>query len=91
LAKNKDDLIILYENLKNIRGFSEDCENSVIHKLINTLVLHTQSKDMQRSLEAAKCLGEIGPANLQTIVIREENNSLTYGKVKPFIIYKKRN
>lgn len=38
LAGNKIELKQLYENLKNMRGFSEDCKNSIIHQLVYMLM-----------------------------------------------------
>ncbi|XP_056641369.1 serine-protein kinase ATM isoform X1 [Diorhabda sublineata] len=72
LEKNKDELKELYDKLRNIRGFSEDCEKSLLHRLICTLCQLSYSTNQNVSLEAIRCLGELGPANLQTLVLQSE-------------------
>lgn len=46
LSEQKDELKRLYENLANLRGFSEDCEKSLLHQLTCMLVELTFDKDM---------------------------------------------
>ncbi|KAL3277396.1 hypothetical protein HHI36_012745 [Cryptolaemus montrouzieri] len=73
----------LYEQLSNLKGFSEDCENSCLHQLISILVDLSQSKDKDISMEALKCLGELGPSDLMTLVVKPEKH-LTYMNSTPF-------
>lgn len=77
LASNKENLIGLYNNLTKMRGFSEDCEKSVIHRLIGELLECVQSDDPKKSHEAAKCLGELGSSDLTTLVLKPNNHSST--------------
>ncbi|CAH1170506.1 unnamed protein product [Phaedon cochleariae] len=72
LSERKNDLKELYDKLQNIRGFSEDCEESSLHRLICTLSKFSCSRNQNVSFEAIRCLGELGPANLQTLVLQPE-------------------
>ncbi|KAK9874965.1 hypothetical protein WA026_005780 [Henosepilachna vigintioctopunctata] len=73
----------LYQQLSNLKGFSEDCETSLPHQLISILVDLTHSKNKDVSMEALKCLGELGPADLMTLVVRPEKR-LTFNNSTPF-------
>ncbi|CAG9773154.1 unnamed protein product [Ceutorhynchus assimilis] len=76
LSKEKLQLKLLYDNLSNIRGFSEDCEQSLLHKLTSTLIKMSCYPNDNISHEAIKCLGELGPADLTTIVLKPEKRVL---------------
>ncbi|XP_068082647.1 serine-protein kinase ATM [Anabrus simplex] len=73
LSQRKKELKIMYNDLKSIRGFSEDCANSILHQLICTLVELASHSDPGMRQEAARCLGELGPADLTTTVLRPES------------------
>lgn len=75
LADNKKGMRLILEDLKTLRGFSEDCEHSLIHKLICSLLQLICSKDKTVCLESAKCLGELGPVNLTTMMLNGESCS----------------
>lgn len=47
LAKNKPQLKQLYEELQTVRGFSEDCQRSILHRLICQLVTLALSADSE--------------------------------------------
>lgn len=82
LGKEKRQLRHLYEELGKVRGFSEDCEQSLLHRLTTMLIkISCQHSDV--SGEALKCLGELGPANLTTIVLEPEKRVLNI-KCTPF-------
>ncbi|XP_028138214.2 serine-protein kinase ATM-like [Diabrotica virgifera virgifera] len=83
LCDQKDKLTGLYDKLQNIRGFSEDCEQSLVHRLVCTLSQLSYSADQNVSFEAARCLGEIGPINLHTLVLQAEKN-LVHVRQSPF-------
>uniref|UniRef100_A0A6P7GP54 Serine-protein kinase ATM-like n=1 Tax=Diabrotica virgifera virgifera TaxID=50390 RepID=A0A6P7GP54_DIAVI len=85
LCDQKIKLTGLYEKLQDIRGFSEDCEQSLVHRLVCMLCQLSYSADQNVSFEAARCLGEIGPINLQTLVLQAENN-LVHVRHSPFEI-----
>ncbi|KAF4528155.1 hypothetical protein B566_EDAN016919, partial [Ephemera danica] len=68
LSTRKPELKRMYSHLALLRGFSEECELSVLHKLISELVRLASGG----SQEAAKCLGELGPCNLTTLVLKPE-------------------
>lgn len=74
LSENKSELVELYVKLQDSRGFSNDCVKSILHQLIYMLVKLTNSDDKSISTEAARCLGELGPADLTTMVLRPEKN-----------------
>lgn len=83
LSNKKTELIKLYARLHHIRGFSEECQESILHQLICMLVKLTTSSDQVISLEAARCLGELGPADLTTTVLKPEKNIIN-GVKNPF-------
>ncbi|XP_008191052.1 serine-protein kinase ATM isoform X2 [Tribolium castaneum] len=72
LTEKKDELKQLYIELRQTRGFSEDCENSVLHKLICMLITLSSSANQNVRNEAVRCLGEIGPADLATLILQPE-------------------
>lgn len=37
----------MYKELLNIRGFSEDCVKSILHRLVCALIKHTKSCDLE--------------------------------------------
>lgn len=75
LATKKNEVSELYDALREIRGFSEDCENSLPHRLISMLIKLSCYPKESISLEAVKCLGELGPADLTTIVLEPEKRA----------------
>ncbi|XP_018573379.1 serine-protein kinase ATM [Anoplophora glabripennis] len=83
LSKEKEQLKALYEKLDNIRGFSEDCEKSSLHKLVCMLAKMSCSTNEAMRFEAIKCLGELGPSNLTTLVLQPEKEVLDI-KCSPF-------
>jgi len=56
-----------------MRGFSEECEKSILHLLICQLIDISQCNDPEKSLEAVKCLGELGPADLTTLILKPDS------------------
>lgn len=86
LATKKNELSELYDALREIRGFSEDCENSLPHRLISMLIKLSCYPKESISLEAVKCLGELGPADLTTIVLEPEKRALDI-KYPPFEMF----
>ncbi|KAK4874732.1 hypothetical protein RN001_014092 [Aquatica leii] len=75
LSNRKCDLKEMYNDLNNLRGFSEDCRSSVLHQLVCTLVKLSLSENVDESLEASKCLGQLGSADLSTTVLQSEEDS----------------
>ncbi|KAJ8978033.1 hypothetical protein NQ317_013561 [Molorchus minor] len=70
LSKQKVQLKEMYDKLQNIRGFSEDCRKSLLHRLMCMLAKMSCSENENVKFESLKCLGEIGPANLRTLVLQ---------------------
>ncbi|VVC96704.1 unnamed protein product, partial [Leptidea sinapis] len=76
LKQNEDSLTVtnscnvnnMCRNLK-INGFSEECSNSLVHRIINVLwtVLKTET-DEKIQIEACSCLAEIATYDLKTLV-----------------------
>ncbi|XP_066152379.1 serine-protein kinase ATM isoform X2 [Euwallacea fornicatus] len=76
LSKEKEQLKQLYDKLSEKRRFSEDCDESLIHRLTSMLIKMSCYPTENISQEAIKCLGELGPANLTTIVLEPEKKVL---------------
>lgn len=76
LTQEKTELKVLYDVMSETLGFRGDGENNLIHKLLRSLICYAQSSsiDEQRSVEAVKCLGEIGIYDLVTMVFVTENH-----------------
>lgn len=75
LIVKKSQLEVLYEELESSQGFAEDCALSVLHNLIYRLIQLTKSKDSKIALEAAKCLGILGPADLYTMILHPQERT----------------
>lgn len=83
LAQNKSELKILYSKLSETLGFSEDGENSLLHKLIRSLISYARNSanDEERAVEAVKCLGEVGNYDVATMTfITEDHQTSTIYK-----------
>ena len=72
LKAGKKDLNDMLNNLKNSKGRSEDAETSVLHSLICKLIDLTGycKSNPEIAKSAAKCLGELGPLQLATAVLK---------------------
>lgn len=78
LSTKKSELHAIYKPIYELSGFSKDCEKSLIHRLIVSLLETVQGTDMEKSHMAAKCLAELGPSDLGTIVLRSDLKKHTY-------------
>lgn len=76
LADRKEELREMYENLDGMRGFSEDCHESLLHRLVCMLVELASEQNSDVKTEAAKCLGELGPADLTTLVLKPKHDGV---------------
>lgn len=56
LRIRKSELLLLYQNLEHMRGFSQDCEASVLHRLIYKLISLTSSEDSKVLFHANICV-----------------------------------
>ncbi|XP_053981121.1 serine-protein kinase ATM isoform X1 [Hylaeus volcanicus] len=74
LSTRKEELQKLYNKLETMRGFAEDCASSMLHQLIYKLIKLTASSDVDVSLEASKCLGELGPNDLTSMILYLEKS-----------------
>lgn len=72
LEERKWELQHLYSQLERLRGFTEDYAFNPLTKLINRLLKLSRSTDKKIALEASKCLGELGPADLTTMILHPE-------------------
>ncbi|KZC09469.1 Serine-protein kinase ATM [Dufourea novaeangliae] len=77
LSTRKEELQALYNKLETLRGFAEDCASSMLHQLIYKLIKLTTSSDANISIEASKCLGEIGPNDLTSMILYLEKSHVT--------------
>ncbi|XP_063982057.1 serine-protein kinase ATM [Diachasmimorpha longicaudata] len=76
LSEHRDELQRMYKDLEKLRGFAEDCAASVLHRLTYRLIKLTESSNVSIALEAAKCLGELGPTDLTTMILHPEEGHL---------------
>ncbi|XP_043513638.1 serine-protein kinase ATM isoform X2 [Frieseomelitta varia] len=74
LSTRKEELRELYDKLETFHGFSEDCTLSILHQLIYKLIKLTASSDINVSIEAVKCLGELGPTDLTSMIYFEKSH-----------------
>ncbi|XP_076172316.1 serine/threonine-protein kinase tefu isoform X2 [Ptiloglossa arizonensis] len=74
LSVKKEELQELYNKLETFRGFAEDCASSMLHQLIYKLIKLTASSDLNVSIEASKCLGELGPNDLTSMILYLEKS-----------------
>ncbi|XP_078038484.1 serine/threonine-protein kinase tefu [Augochlora pura] len=74
LHTRKEEFQILYNKLETLRGFAEDYASSMLHQLIYKLIKLTASSDANVSIEASKCLGEIGPNDLTSMILYLEKS-----------------
>ncbi|XP_034946679.1 serine-protein kinase ATM [Chelonus insularis] len=89
LHDKKDELIQMYKDLEKLHGFTEDCRSSLLHRLIYKLMKLTENSNEIMFLEIAKCLGELGPANLTTMILHsEEHQAKEDGNFEEIFIYK---
>ena len=79
LASKTEEFRVLFDDLGKTLGFSEDGEQSILHKLIRTLISYVKKSDTdeEKSIEAIKCLGEIGAYDLATMVFMNQDKSST--------------
>uniref|UniRef100_A0A336N0J5 CSON008049 protein n=1 Tax=Culicoides sonorensis TaxID=179676 RepID=A0A336N0J5_CULSO len=77
LASKKLELVEMYKEASSIK-FSDQTEKSVLHRLVNKLVAIVEGPDETKAYEAAKCLGELGPADLYTLALYRENDNILY-------------
>lgn len=78
LSTKKSELNDIYKGIYEMSGFSADCEKSIIHRLIFALLQTIQGSDIEKSHVAAQCLGELGPSDLGTMVLRPDIQHHTY-------------
>lgn len=68
----------MYKTHQDTVAVSGDYENGTLHRLLMALLSAIQSSDPEKSMEAARCLGELGPSNLATIVLKPGSQLNTY-------------
>ncbi|XP_031763657.2 serine-protein kinase ATM isoform X2 [Galleria mellonella] len=66
------------------RGFSENCETSIIHQIINDISnILKYASDTKTIIEATTCLSEIGNYDLKTLVTVPANNTTRIVNIQP--------
>ncbi|XP_058447128.1 serine/threonine-protein kinase ATM [Malaya genurostris] len=79
LANRKKSLRQLCEELESSDGFSETCSKHILIRLINVLLEEIRNSSSDRhTIEALRCLGEIGPIELSTLVLRSDTDTSIY-------------
>lgn len=78
MSTKKSELNEIYQRVYDLRGFSEDFDKSLTHRLVMALFQTVQSNDTKRSEIAAKCLGELGPSDLGTLILKLDAQKQTY-------------
>lgn len=74
LSTRKKELWKLYDKLETIRGFAEDYASSMLHQLIYKLIKLTASSDINIAIESVKCLSELGPTDLTSMILYLEKS-----------------
>ncbi|CAO1305967.1 unnamed protein product [Diamesa serratosioi] len=79
LGSKTEEFHLLFDDLGKTLGFSEDGEQSILHKLIRALISYVKKgdTDQEKSIEAIKCLGEIGAYDLATMVFMNQDKLST--------------
>uniref|UniRef100_T1ILY3 FAT domain-containing protein n=1 Tax=Strigamia maritima TaxID=126957 RepID=T1ILY3_STRMM len=78
LCEQKSGLYGISQKLSEMPRFSEHCQRSVIHQLIAELIHLSSSSDTDVAIEAARCLGEIGPIDLYSLVLQVDDGAKIY-------------
>lgn len=78
LSSKKAELAVVFRDHHDFVCQTGTYEHSCLHRLVLSLLESVQSSDEQTRLEAAKCLGELGPSDLATIVLRPDSKLHTY-------------
>ncbi|XP_072936623.1 serine-protein kinase ATM [Epargyreus clarus] len=80
---NRHFVNVLCDDL-SVKGFSEDCEASVIHRMISALSnIIKSSNDAKMKVEACNCLAEIGTYDIKTLVTVSPVNTNKILKTPP--------
>lgn len=87
LSAKKSELKNIYNGIYELSGFSADCDKSIIHRLIFTLLQTIQGADIDKSHMAAQCLAELGPSDLGTMVLRPDTHLQIYKWVNDYVCY----
>ncbi|XP_076247506.1 serine/threonine-protein kinase tefu [Calliopsis andreniformis] len=74
LSTRKKELWTLYDKLETLRGFAEDYASSMLHQLIYKLIKLTALSDLNIAIEASKCLSELGPTDLTSMILYLEKS-----------------
>ncbi|XP_053693335.1 serine/threonine-protein kinase ATM [Sabethes cyaneus] len=79
LCNRKENLRELCSELEASNGFSDSCSKNIILRLINVLLdeIRNGSND-SHTVEALRCLGEIGPIDLATLLLRPDTDTEIY-------------
>lgn len=83
LSSKKKDLCEMFVDLSKMSQLTEETEKSLLHKLIRALLKHVSGSDQDKSIEAVRCLGEIGAYDLTRMVFNCEDiqNCTTYNEI----------
>lgn len=79
ISNNRRELKQLFEQVRNAEYNKED---TLLHKLIRSLIFYANAfLSDKRTVEAVKCLGEIGVHSIETMVFNNEMEPETYEKI----------
>ncbi|XP_062545587.1 serine/threonine-protein kinase ATM [Armigeres subalbatus] len=83
LSSKKTELHDICEELESSNGFSESCANNAILLLINSLLNEIRnSSNEKHTIAALRCLGEIGPVDLSTMLLKSDAQTEMYTNFK---------
>jgi hypothetical protein len=83
LATRKEQLATLYLQLQGGNEF--EAIKSCLRQLVSALLNLTKSSDPKIALEAAACLGELGPGQLLTTVLVEDSGKSKKDSMNPIV------
>uniref|UniRef100_A0A182VTU2 Serine/threonine-protein kinase ATM n=1 Tax=Anopheles minimus TaxID=112268 RepID=A0A182VTU2_9DIPT len=85
LTSNKKEIKMLCEELSDHSASSTVDGESVLHRLVYILLEVVRSSTFdKRSIEALRCLGEIGPIDLGTMLLKTDGDMIAYDTINEF-------
>nr|XP_029716686.1 serine/threonine-protein kinase ATM-like [Aedes albopictus] len=83
LVAKKSELRDICAELESSNGFSESCAKNSVLRLINTLLSEIQNScNEKHTIVALRCLGEIGPIDLSTMLLKSDVQTEIYTNLK---------
>ncbi|XP_048483774.1 serine-protein kinase ATM [Plutella xylostella] len=83
LKANKEYISDLRTSL-NFKGFSEDCDTSLLHQILKSLIgILTSASDNKTTIKVCNCISELGTFDLKTLVMAAPPDTKTVVDLKP--------